>query len=126
MAQEQLPGMTDKYETENEVNAPLPPSVVFLKAAVYLMGIILVAGFAFVVYALVTRANKPLEAVVDDKPSTAAILLQPGETISSVSLEGKMLVLHLTSAEGGDAIMIYDVNKNHVIRRISVARNPAN
>ena len=126
MAQEQLPVMTDKIETDDETNAPLPPSVVVLKAAVYLMGIILVAGFAIVVYALVTRASKPLEAVVDDKPSTAAVLLQPGETIRSVSLEGKMLVFHLTSAEGADAVMIYDVNKNHVIRRINVTRSPAN
>ena len=126
MAQEQQPGMTDKLETGDGADAPLPPSVAILKAAVYLMGIVLVAGFAFVVYALATRTAKPPVAVVDDKPSTAAVLLQPGEEIRSVSLDGAMLVLHVSSGGGVDAIVIFDVNKNQVIRRIAVTRNPAN
>jgi len=91
-----------------------------LKAAVYLMGIVLVAGFAFLVYTLVTRVNQPSVAQMDGAEAAQQVTLAPGETIQSLSLDRNLLALQVRRADGSTVILIHDISRGGIIRQIDV------
>jgi hypothetical protein len=118
MAQDKSPDRTGPGQAGDD--APLPPSVVALKAAVYLMGLVLVAGFAFLVYTLVSRAYLQPVAQVDGTAAAQQLKLAPGETIQSVSLDRNLLALQVKRADGSTVIVIHDINRGETVRRIAV------
>lgn len=99
---------------------PLPRSVVVLKAAVYLMGIVLVAGFAFLVYTLVSRAYLQPAAQLDATSAAQQVRLAPGETIQSLSLDRNLLALQVKRPDGTTVILVHDINRGETVRQIEV------
>lgn len=94
--------------------------MVALKAAVYLMGLVLVAGFAFLVYTLVSRAYLQPAAELDAKAAAQQVSLAPGETIQSISLDRNLLALQVRRADGRIYIVVHDINRGETVRRIEV------
>jgi hypothetical protein len=108
-------------------NTPLPGTVFTprqvraLKIAVIVMGILLVGGFAFVLAAIVYQAskggqeNRALAAVLGG--AEAELVIPEDAAISSMSLDGGWLALHLRSAAGSE-IVVVDLASGKVITRI--------
>jgi len=126
MAQDKKPASGQGQQTDDVEDMPLPPSVVALKAAVYLMGLILVAGFAFLVYVLISRVSEPPVAGGDAMQLVADVELRAGENIKSVSLDRNLVTIHVTGADGGNVIIVHDLNKGRNVRRIEIRTDPAN
>ena len=91
-----------------------------LKAAVYVMGLVLVAGFAFLVYTLVSRAYLQPAAQLDATSAAQQVRLAPGETIQSLSLDRNLLALQVKRADGTTVILIHDINRGETVRQIEV------
>ena len=98
-----------------------PRQVRALKIAVIVMGILLVGGFAFVLAAIVYQASKGGQ----ESRAPAAVLggaeaelaIPKDATITSMSLDGGRLALHLNSAAGPE-IVVLDLASGKVISRI--------
>lgn len=91
-----------------------------LKAAVYVMGIVLVAGFAFLVYTLVSRAYLQPAEQLDATSAAQQVRLAPGEAIQSLSLDRNLLALQVKRPDGTTVILIHDINRGETVRRIEV------
>lgn len=85
------------------------------------MGMVLVAGFAFLVYTLVSRAYLQPAAELDAKAAAQQVSLAPGETIQSISLDRNLLALQVKRADGGTSIIIHDISRGEAVRRIDVS-----
>ena len=109
----------DALEDDNGAGEPL--SFVVLKTSVYLMGVILIVGFAFLAYTLISRSSNP-GRVPNAADIEARLPLEQSEEIRSISLERNMLAVHVRGAAGGDSIVVYDLESNSVVRRIAVDR----
>lgn len=120
MAQDKSPDRTGPGQAADGDDAPLPPSVVALKAAVYLMGLVLLAGFAFLVYTLVSRASLQPAVQLDAAAAAQLVKLAPGETIQSISLDRNLLALQVRRTDGNTSIVIHDINRDETVRRIEV------
>lgn len=120
MAQDKSPDRTGPGQAGDGEDMPLPRSVVVLKAAVYLMGIVLVAGFAFLVYTLVSRAYLQPAAQLDATSAAQQVRLAPGETIQSLSLDRNLLALQVKRPDGTTVILVHDINRGETVRQIEV------
>ncbi len=108
-------------------NTPLPGTVFtprqvrVLKIAVIVMGLLLVGGFAFVLAAIVYQAAKggqdAAAPVASLSEVEAELPLPKDATITSMSLDGGRLALHLHSAAGPE-IVVLDLGSGKVISRI--------
>ena len=85
------------------------------------MGLVLVAGFAFLVYTLVSRAYLQPAAQLDATTAAQQVKLAPGETVQSVSLDRNLLALQVKRADGGTSIIIHDISRGEAVRRIEVS-----
>jgi hypothetical protein len=97
-----------------------PPGLVVLKAAVYIMGVMIVLGVLILVYTLISRAGK-LEPGISSVDEIVRIATRPGDTVQSVSLDRGSLAIHLRDATGKDSIVIYSLSREKVVRRLDVA-----
>jgi hypothetical protein len=120
MAQDKSPDRTGPGQAGDGEDMPLPRSVVVLKAAVYLMGIVLVAGFALLVYTLVTRVSQTPVAQLDEAGAAQQVRLAPGETIQSLSLDRNLLALQVKRPDGTSVILIHDISRGETVRQIEV------
>jgi hypothetical protein len=120
MAQDKSPDRTGPGQAGDDDDAPLPSSVVALKAAVYLMGLVLVAGLAFLVYTLVSRTSLQPAVQLDAAAAAQLVKLAPGETIQSISLDRNLLALQVRRTDGNTSIVIHDINRDETVRRIEV------
>lgn len=120
MAQDKLTDKTTPGQHNDGDELPLPASVVALKAVVYLMGIVLVAGFALLVYTLVTRVSQPPVAQLDGAEAAQQVKLAPGETIQSMSLDRNLLALQVRRSDGSTVILIHDISRGDTVRQIDV------
>ena len=84
------------------------------------MGMVLVAGFAFLVYTLVSRAYLQPAAELDAKAATQQVSLAPGETIQSISLDRNLLALQVKRPDGTTVILVHDINRGETVRQIEV------
>ena len=106
-------------------NTPLPGTVFtprqvrVLKIAVILMGLLLVGGFAFVLAAIVYQASKGGQSTVPTGAEAVAgeLHIPKDATVTSLSLDGDRLALHLNSATGPE-IAVIDLKSGEVIARI--------
>ena len=94
--------------------------------AVYLMGLVLVAGFAFLVYVLVSRVSEPPLAGASAMELAAEVNLRAGETIKSVSIDRNLLTIHVVGENDSNAIVVHDLNKGETVRRIMITSKPQN
>jgi hypothetical protein len=107
-------------------NTPLPGTVFTprqvraLKLAVIVMGILLVGGFAFVLAAIVYQASKGGQNGVASVTGLGAIEAElpipKDATVTSLSLDGDRLALHLNSAAGPE-IAVVDLKSGKVVAR---------
>ena len=97
-------------------NTPLPGTVFtprqvrVLKIAVIVMGILLVGGFAFVLAAIVYQASRGGQGgdgagAAGPAPGTE-LAIPKDATVTSLSLDGDRLALHLNSAAGPEIAVI--------------------
>src|SRR3970282_794122 len=106
-------------------NTPLPGTVFtprqvrVLKIAVILMGLLLVGGFAFVLAAIVYQASQGGQSSIPSgEEAVAAELAIPKDaTVTSLSLDGDRLAVHLNSAAGPEFAVI-DLKSGKVVTRI--------
>jgi hypothetical protein len=115
-------------------NTPLPGTVFtprqvrVLKIAVIVMGVLLVAGFAFVLAAIVYQASrlgdKATPAVATVSPPMAEALASElaipiGAEVTTLALDGDRLAVHLRSQAGAE-IAVIDVRSGKVLARVKL------
>jgi hypothetical protein len=107
-------------------NTPLPGTVFtprqvrVLKVAVIVMGLLLVGGFAFVLAAIVYQASKGGQDGAGGAGGTGVetdLPIPKDATVTSLSLDGDRLALHLSSPAGPE-IAVVDLKTGKVIARI--------
>jgi hypothetical protein len=107
-------------------NTPLPGTVFtprqvrVLKVAVIVMGLLLVGGFAFVLAAIVYQASKGGQDGAGGAGGTGVetdLPILKDATVTSLSLDGDRLALHLNSPAGPE-IAVVDLKTGKVIARI--------
>jgi hypothetical protein len=108
-------------------NTPLPGTVFtprqvrVLKLAVIVMGILLVGGFAFVMAAIVYQASKGGQSSVaaGGEPVATELHIPKDASVSTLSLDGDRLALHLQSS-GGPEIVVIDLRTGKTLARIKL------
>ena len=110
-------------------NTPLPGTVFtprqvrVLKIAVIVMGILLVGGFAFVLAAIVYQASKGGQSAAGSGALPAGpageLPIPKDATITSMSLDGDRLALHLQSSAGAEIVVI-DVTTGKILARVKL------
>ena len=98
--------------------------VQIMKVAVVVMGIILVAGFAFVVSALVYQSSQLGESTSGGVSSGSTgplpnLTLPEGTAITHMALDDNRLAVHLTGPRGSE-IRIIDLGTGTVLQSIPV------
>ncbi len=110
-------------------NTPLPGTVFtsrqvrILKVVVIVMGVLLAGGLAFVLAVIAYQASQlGQEAALAPEQGASPIelsLAQDG-TVTSMSLDGGRLALHLNSSAGPEIVVI-DLGSGKVIARVRFA-----
>jgi hypothetical protein len=97
-----------------------------LKIAVIVMGILLVGGFAFVLAAIVYQASHPRQDVTAPLPAVnlgaGPVIELPvgqGAGLTTMSLDGNRLALHLNSADGPEIVVI-DLASGKILARVKL------
>ena len=83
------------------------------------MAFVLLAGFAFLVYTLVMR-SQAYEPGLASVETVVRLVVKPGETVQSVSLDGTLLALHVRSTDGKQSVVIYNLKTDSVLRRLDI------
>lgn len=83
------------------------------------MGLMIVAGFAFLIYTLVNRASTLQPALVS-ADEAIELVVGPGETVQSVSLNRGSLAIHVRRRDGSDAIIVYNLARQGVVQRLNI------
>jgi len=96
-----------------------PRQVRVLKAAVIVMGILLVGGFAFVLAAIVYQASKGGQSggTAGTEAVAAELPIPKDATVSTLALDGDRLALHLQSSAGPE-IVVVDLKTGKTLARI--------
>ena len=110
-------------------NTPLPGTVFtprqvrVLKIAVIVMGLLLAGGFAFVLAAIVYQASKGGQDGAAAGAGVAAVETElpipKDATVTSLSLDGDRLALHLQSSAGPEIVVI-DLKTGKTLARIKL------
>ena len=112
-------------------NTPLPGTVFtprqvrVLKIAVIVMGVLLVAGFAFVLAAIVYQASRPAQdasvtaaqAVPGQGVVSIDLPVAAGTAVSAMSLDGNRLAVHLNGPAGPE-IAVIDLATGKVVAHV--------
>jgi len=99
-----------------------PRQVRALKIAVIVMGILLAGGFALVLATIVYQASRGGEGTT---PSTSLtemkidLAIPKDASVTSLSLDGDRLALHLSSAQGAE-IVVVDLTNGKVVSRVEL------
>jgi hypothetical protein len=113
-------------------NTPLPGTVFtprqvrVLKIAVIAMGILLVVGFGLVMAAIVYQASQlpdkdapPARAAAVPPEAQTELAMPPGAKVTSLSLDGDRLALHLESSAGPEVVVV-EISTGQVLSRIKL------
>jgi Family of unknown function (DUF6476) len=108
-------------------NTPLPGTVFtprqvrVLKIVVIVMGILLVGGFAFVLATIVYQASKGGQSGATALPGglETELPIPKDATVTSLSLDGDRLALHLSSTAGAE-IVVLDLRSGAVVSRVKL------
>ena len=93
-----------------------------LKIAVIVMGILLVGGFAFVLAAIVYQASprskmRPLRPGGEYGGPIIELPVGTGASLTSMSLDGNRLALHLNGGDGPEIVVI-DLASGKIVARV--------
>ncbi len=93
-----------------------------LKAAVIVMGVLIVAGVAVLVATLIGRVGGAMTPGAAGTAALPALLDEPpGTHIAASALSGDRLVLQL-SGGGPDRVVVFDLARARVAGRVALAR----
>jgi hypothetical protein len=119
MVNNQVSKQSAKSDDDDDLPMGDSPGFIFLKIAVYTMGLMIVAGFAFLIYTLVNRASTLPPALVS-ADEAIELAVGPGETVQSVSLNRGSLAIHVRRPDGSDAIIVYSLARQGVVQRLNI------
>ena len=119
MANNQTSKNSARFDDDDDLPAGDSPGFIFLKIAVYVMGLMIVAGFALLIYTLVNRAST-LEPALAGAEEAIELAVGPGETVQSVSLNRGSLAIHVRRPDGSDAIIVYSLARQGVVQRVNI------
>ena len=119
MADNQTSKNSTRFDDDDDLPVGDSPGFVFLKIAVYVMGLMIVAGFAFLIYTLVNRASS-LEPALVSAEEAVELAIGPGEKVQSVSMNRGSLAIHVRRPDGSDGIIVYSLARQGVVRRINI------
>lgn len=119
MVDNQASKKSTKLDDDDDLPVADSPGFIFLKISVYAMGLMIVAGFAFLIYTLVNRAST-LEPALVSAEEAVEIAVGPGETVQSVSLSRGSLAIHVRRPDGSDAIIVYSLARQGIVQRLDI------
>ncbi|MEO9875982.1 MAG: hypothetical protein ABJM26_07615 [Anderseniella sp.] len=119
MVNNQVSKESTKSDDDDDLPVGDTPGFIFLKIAVYTMGLMIVAGFAFLIYTLVNRASTLQPALVS-ADEAIELVVEPGETVQSVSLNRGSLAIHVRRPDGSDAVIVYSLARQGVVQRLNI------
>lgn len=101
----------------------------FLKAAVIIMGVLIIAGVAVIVAEIVKRASSraasPAPVAADTThPVETAVPLPPGSTVTTVTTTSDRIVLHVTVAGQPDRLLILDPHSAALRATVTLGATP--
>jgi uncharacterized protein DUF6476 len=85
-----------------------------LKLLVVAMGVLLVAGTAALVMAVVERVNHRPTSASPTPPRAARIELPPGAHVIATQATGERLVVRVGLPEGSEELLIFDLNGRRI------------
>lgn len=85
-----------------------------LKILVVAMGVLLVAGTAALVMAVVERVNHRPTSTSATVPSAATIELPPGAHVIATQATGERLVVRVGLPGGSEEVLIFDLNGKRI------------
>lgn len=89
-----------------------------IKAAVYIMGVLIVIGIVALVAGIVVKAGHGKKAAAGFGDLNVPV--PAGARIAGSRLDGDRLVIDVTSPEGGEVVIV-DVRKARVLGRVKLA-----
>jgi len=92
-------------------------NVLAIKAAVYIMGLLIVIGAVMLVAAIVMKAEHGKTATAGFGDLKVAV--PAGASITGSRLDGDRLVIDISSPEGGEVVIV-DVKKGVVLGRVKL------
>jgi len=119
MVNNQVSKESTKSDDDDDLPVGDTPGFIFLKIAVYTMGLMIVAGFAFLIYTLVNRASTLQPALVS-ADEAIELVVGPGETVQSVSMNRGSLAIHVRRPDGSDAVIVYSLARQGVVQRLNI------
>jgi len=90
-----------------------------LKAAVIVMGVLILAGVATIVVTIVNRMSGP--GVAEGAPAQAVLDEPAGTRIAGTSLVADRIALQLQGG-GPDRVLVLDTRSGHVVARIGLGK----
>ncbi len=104
---------------EDELPAGDPPSLVVLKAVVYIMAVMIVLGVGILVYTLISRASK-LEPGISTSEEVGQLVVKAGETVQSISMDRGLVAVHLRANDGSERVVVYSLSRQAIVRQVEV------
>jgi hypothetical protein len=113
--------MPEDTATPSPMEIPSAPRTTILKAAVIVMGVLLVAGFGLVIATIVMRASKPQVNASLVGPGgrfgVSNIGVNPGDRVRTLTMTDERLAIHM-AGDKGEEIIIVNVKSGVELGRI--------
>lgn len=102
--------MPEDTATPPSMEIPSAPRTTILKAAVIIMGLLLVAGFGLVIATIVKRASNPQAITTPVGPGgrfgVSNIGINPGDRVSTLTMTDERLAIHIAGDKGEEIIVV--------------------
>jgi flagellar basal body-associated protein FliL len=97
-----------------------------LKILVIVLGVLLVAGTAALVWAVANRINHPPAPSAPAAASASEVELPPGARIVSTEASGDRLIVRLSLSDGSEELLIFNLGNGARVATIRLrAKSPA-
>ncbi|MDP6175225.1 MAG: hypothetical protein QGF09_13755 [Rhodospirillales bacterium] len=89
------------------------------------LGLVIAAGVILIGFGLYKKSSDPgFRFFAPPEAMGAQVALPPGAEIAHMAADGNRLFLHLREKDGGQTIVVLDLDSGAVIRRLSIGREP--
>jgi hypothetical protein len=110
--------MTDNQQTAApEVQTPPQPGLRFLEMTVYIMGGLLVIMLVVLLGGIAWKVTRGKAPEAPPKASLVEIAAPAGATISSVTLDGNTMAVHVVAGSGHEVVVV-DTRKGLIVSRV--------
>ena len=108
-------------ETDQAEIGDVPPNPRGLKAAVTIMGILLVVGFFVVFVTIIYRVVSPGDGEKASTPrglyGEVDVTMPKDAQIVSTDLQGDRALIRIREVDGAETLMVFDVRRGHELGR---------